>query len=104
MKTLFLTAISLVFVGSAAAAGPHDFYMSAAATADVEDAASDIGANAGNSAVSVSDAQAARDAADDLEVARLMAEAPDDGDFGDSVIVDKTGAEVRISAIGFIDK
>lgn len=100
MKILLLSAISLFFAGSAAAAGPHDVYMSAAATVDIEDAAS-TSADAG---MSSSDYQAARDAADDREFERLMAEAPDAGDFGDSVIVDKTGAEIRVSGFGFHDE
>lgn len=47
---------------------------------------------------------AERAAADDAEVARLMAAAPDVGTFGDSVIADpETGIETRISGIGFQD-
>lgn len=94
MKILLLSAISLVFAGSAYAVGPNDIDMSSASAAEIE-------ADAGNAVVSASDAQAARDAADDLEFERLMAEAPDEGVFGDSVIVDKTGAEIRVSGFGF---
>ncbi len=100
MKTLLLAAISLAFVGSTAAAGPNDLFISATATVDIEDATS----NASDAGVSVSDTQAARDVADDLEFERLMAEAPDEGDFGHSVIVDKTGVEIRVSGFGFNDK
>ena len=48
---------------------------------------------------------AVKAADDDLEVARLMAGAPDDGAFGDPVIVDgDTGIASRISGFGFADK
>lgn len=46
----------------------------------------------------------ARYAADDAEVARLMKEAPDSGEFGEIVLSDsETGSETKVSMIAFKD-
>ena len=103
MNTFLLGIVSLALMGATAAP--------LADVADVEPVPEaqivqiEAGASVIPVAVSQDAGQAAKDAADDLEVSRLMAEAPDDGVFGDSVIVaPDTGVETRVSGFGFDDK
>jgi hypothetical protein len=100
MNTLLFSAISLIFIGSAAAPVPSAVDTNVASKAEGES----VEAHSDDVPASASEAAAARAAADDAEFERLMAAAPDQGDFGDSVITDKTGAEIRVSGFGFSDR
>ncbi len=100
MNTLLFSAISLVFIGSAAAPVPSAVDTNVASKAEGES----VEAHSDNVPETASDAAAARAAEDDAEFERLMAAAPDEGDFGESVITDKTGAEIRVSGFGFSDR
>ncbi len=95
MNTLLFSAISLVFIGSAAAPVPSAVDTNVASKAECES----VEAHSDDVPASASEASA-----DDAEFERLMAAAPDQGDFGDSVITDKTGAEIRVSGFGFSDR
>lgn len=100
MNTLLFSAISLIFIGSAAAPVPSVVDTNVASKAEGES----VEAHSDDVPVSASKGAAARAAEDDAEFARLMAAAPDEGDFGESVIIDKTGAEIRVSGFGFSDR
>ncbi len=99
MNTFVFGVISVAFMSLASAPGPDEAETKSAPVAHIEQLL------AQTQQISSDESQAAKDAADDLEVARLMAAAPDEGVFGDSVVVDpKTGVETRISGFGFSDK
>jgi hypothetical protein len=99
MNALLFGVISVAFMSAAFVPGPDEAETKSGLVASVEQVA------AKDPQMSTDGVEAAKAAADDLEVARLMAAAPDEGAFGDSVIVDPvTGIETRISGFGFSDK
>ena len=100
MNALLFSAISLVFMGSAAASVPTEVATNVASTTDAEP----VEADAYDVPAAASKTSEAQAAADDAEFERLMAAAPDQGDFGESVIVDRTGAKHRVSGFGFSDR
>jgi len=99
MNALLFGLVSVAVMSAASVPGPDEAETKSGPAARAEQVAAKI------QQMSTDGAEAAKAAADDLEVARLMAAAPDEGAFGDSVIVDPvTGIETRISGFGFSDK
>lgn len=103
MRTLFASIISVTFMataaaGSAFAMGPDDAETKVATAATVQL----VKAEPPPKRSEMSEAEKA--AADDREVARLMAAAPDDGMFVETLVDTETGDEIRVSGFGFTDK